>query len=294
MAFKLRVEFTGPNLFVLHTANGDTKEVTVLMPDGRRFTHPTPKHLDGTPAEHHVGFVRVDLADMSLPYPKGKEGKPSYELVHRFVRQELTFGDGLAPEPMTNLNELDLDIVAPKAKRFALEPLDGVLENDVPPGPVLMRTTLRGGTFLPNRKTQWELPPHMNPGGGPYKERFVSTVTWQRDIAGDRLPISVTGFGQTTPEAVFQLGPFQENEIVTLAVGNLCAHNPLDWADLLPPEVPKEDEDFKWVYYLLRTRGKPTLDIPAEGLPTPVLAEVIENETGDEACMGAKMTLTTT
>lgn len=309
MAFKLRVEFSGPNLFLLHTAaDGNTSEVTVLMPDARRITHPDPKHLDDERAVHHVGIVRLDLADvervdMEPRFPRGEEGEPSYELVHRFRMQELTFGDGLEPEPMTELEELalpDLDVIAPGSSIFGVEPREGVLGDD-PPKVLLMRTTLRGGTFLTKPKTEWELLPHMNPGGQPYRDHFVSTVAWQRDILDDHLDIAITSFDQAgtapdqrEPDTTIRLGPFPPDEVVTLAVGNLCADNPLDWNDLPPRPVPDRDEDFKWVYYLVHTRGKPTLDIPPGKLPFPRLVEVLDPETGDEACMGAKMTIPAT
>lgn len=298
MAFDLHVQFSGPCLFVLHTnPSGATEEVTVLMPDGRRLSHPDPKHPDNKPAVHHVGFVRLDLADMWAAFPKAaEEAQPRYELVHRFSGQVLKFGDGLEPEPIAGLSKLlfpDFDQIAPRGKAFELDLHDGLL-GDTPPSQLLMRTVLRGGSFESTPKTVWKFSPALNPGGGEYKGEFASTVTWKRRIDQDHLTVAVTGFGEKDPEAEFHLGPFPEGEVVTLVVGNLCGHNPLEWDDLLPPPLPPKDDDFKWLYHLLRTKGKPTLEFPQGELPAPILVpQGGDDETGDEACMGGKITVST-
>jgi hypothetical protein len=286
--FHLHVEFSGPCLFVLEPeAGGDIKQATVLMPDGRRSKHPDPKHLDGRRAEHHVGFVRLDLADMDLPFPTGgKEAQPKYELVHRFDGQVLSFGDGLALESMdvSKLHLPNFNKIAPGT----LEPFPNLLGEN-PADQLLMRMELRGGVFHSEPKRVWEFSTVLNPGGEPYEDEFASTVIWKRKIENDHLTVTVSDF-RGNREAEFPLGKFAEGEIVTLAVGNLCSINPLDWDDLPPHPVTAIDDDFKWLYQLLRTKGKPTLELPKDvELPTPKLKND-GGETGDEACMGGFIT----
>ncbi|MBW3629546.1 MAG: hypothetical protein KY464_09630, partial [Gemmatimonadetes bacterium] len=63
MSFELRVKFSGLCLFLVHS---DTKRVAVVMPDCRRNgPNPPDQHLDGEPAEPHVGYLRFDLANLS-------------------------------------------------------------------------------------------------------------------------------------------------------------------------------------------------------------------------------------
>ncbi len=87
------------------------------------------------------------------------------------------------------------------------------------------------------------------------------------------------------------MGPFTTNSIVTMKVGNLCAFNPLDWDDLPVQKVPTTDMDFKWVYQLLRTRGMGSVIPTNTKLPAPDLLPVSGPETGEEACMGGKITI---
>lgn len=297
MAFNLHVTFSGPCLYVLDTdGEGVTRQVGVLIPDCRLpSSGPPPKHLDSSPAEPHVGYVRLDMAHINRAIPSGAQpDEPRYELVHRFTRQVLTF-EGLSPEPMNlaGLKYPDFDQFA-RTPNF-LDPKDGLFAAppDQPPAELLMRTILRGGDFVPDPDPTsfWEFTTVLRPGGPPYVGEFASSVTWKRQVGGTTLTLKVTNFGMTLPEAQFTLGPFAENETVALVVRNLCSVNPLDWGALPIRRVTAIDEDFKWLYRLLRTRGATTVDLPMNArLPAPVLVRTSGTETGEEACMGGKIT----
>jgi hypothetical protein len=297
MAFELRVEFSGPCLFALHTDTSVdppvTKEVTVLMPDARKGGNNNGKHPDGEDAEPHVGFVRLDLADVEpRPAVGGRNPQPKYEVVHRFTGQILGFREEPKPEPIMDLDKLDVpdfDKIAPRDKEFAVEPLDGIFEN-TPPLKLLMRMSLRGGSFESKpTPIAWRFSTALNYGGEPHEGRFATTVTWKRLIEDTHLVMTITDFNKQDPEAEFCLGPFKNGEAVTIMVGNAC-HNPLAWETLKKPPVPKIDSDFKWLYQLLRTRRKPDLRFP-KGLELPAPVRVASFRTSEEACMGGKITV---
>lgn len=289
--FHLHIEFSGPCLFVLdQDDSGITQQVGVLIPDCRGVTHKDPKHQDGDPAELHVGYIRLDMGDLeSNPrFPHGTaEDQPKYELVHRFTGQELDFVPALAKAPV-DVSRLHLPSVNEFAPRLELKTGPFGIN---PPGPLVTRMILRGGAFFSDPQSFWMLSPVLHPDGKCYVVECASTVTWRCPIDGDRLTIKVTDFDKVPmdkPEALFNLGPFTDGEIVTLSVGNICATNPLDWSDLPTRKVTAIDEDFKWIYRLLCTIGSPTVDLPPGAkLPAPVLVATVPDETGDEACMGA-------
>jgi hypothetical protein len=290
MAFNLHIEFAGPCLYVLDTDSaGITQQVGVLIPDCRGKTHgDRPKHQDRDLAELHVGYVRLDLADVIPNLPPGRiEDQPRYELVHRFTGQVVDFAPALATEPVdvSNLHLPSFDQIAPR-----LEPKAGFF-GPAAPSSLLMRMILRGGRFESQPDSVWMFSNVLNPDGKPYVVRCASTVTWKRKITGERITVSIRDFDKKDPEAEFNLGPFPEGYIVTLSVANLCAVNPLEWADLASRGGTDIDRDFKWLYRLLRTTGSSTVQLPAGAkLPAPVLVSVSPDETSEEACMGAKIT----
>ncbi|HEX8320418.1 hypothetical protein [Longimicrobium sp.] len=310
MAFELRVEFAGPCLFVVHTDStvtpAVTQEVTVLMPDARASKHPSPpKHLDEDDAQPHIGFLRLDLAQLDRRFPRrtGKDD-PKYELVHRFDRQVVEFA-GVEAEPIHDLPELaypDFARIAPKGQKFAVELLDNVLEAAPPPA-LLMRAKLRGGRFESSPRRKWVIPPILNTNGNEYQGDFGSDICWIRHIDEDCLTIRITDFDGSNIEAEFDLGPFAAGEEVTVVMGNLCCDNPLGWNNIARPDVPDVDDDFKWLYRLLRTKGKSTLEFPGKKLPAPIAVkrqaasdqtsrstEKLPILTSEEACMGGKIT----
>ncbi len=67
------------------------------MPDAREKPNiTTMRHVDGTVAVPHAGYLRFDLGDFrgpSIPGANGNNG-PRYEIVHRFGREALDLGLG--------------------------------------------------------------------------------------------------------------------------------------------------------------------------------------------------------
>jgi hypothetical protein len=339
MSFTLEVDFSGLCMYVV---NPDTGKVTVLMPDCRMRTHTADVfHADGQRAVHHVGYVRINLADLGVPLTltppavtSDAAGEPRYELVHRFDRQVLHFVEAAAPAPLagsgttaaapvvdteattpdpvvhTDVTTTDPMVHAaaaatpvvhtgmsiPDFGKFApgLVPIDGLFTND-PPDILLMRSELDGGTLdgrsLTNDPPTWVFSQFLNPGGEPYGGEFASYLTWRRPCEGNTLTLRITDFAGA-PEAEFTLGPVPEGGTLHLDVANLCSNNPLEWSDLKTRKVLGNDEDFKWLYRLLKPAAGGTfadilLNTP---LPHPARVPGLAGETGDDDCMGATMT----
>lgn len=283
MAFDLRVEFSGPTLFILDTdAGGDTREATVLMPDARRSRHPDPKHLDGKDATNHVGYIRLNLGDLNASYPRGKErDQPRYELVHRFDGQMLEFVD--IPAGPMDAKHLHFPRFGKFTRDLEIKPR---LLGANPSDELLMRTTLRGGTFTSTPKRFWAFSTVLNPGERPYVDEFAASVAWTRRIEATHFTIRVTDF-RGNVEASFPFEAVPEGATVKIEIGNMCAVNPLDWGDLPTHIVDDMDGDFKWLYGLLRSKGMSGVKLPTGGeLPAPRLLRQGGPETGEEACMG--------
>lgn len=289
MAFNLQVDFSGPCLYVLHPT--DKTQVAILIPDGRKRTPGNDYHLDDELAEAHVGFIRVNLADLrttGLILPQGStEEEPAYELIHRFEGEVLEF-EGVEPAVLTSVT-----LAVPDFAKFAptLELLPDLF-GETPPPALLMRCILKGGSIESSPRLQkWKFSRLLAGNLPEYKDGFAPFVTWKRTITDDRLSIRLSSFDGTR-ETRFVLGPFQDGETVTVEVANLCAHNPLEWKDLPPRMVSETDEDFKWLYRLLEPAGSTYPDVlKGAPLPAPRLGRGSKRiVTGDEDCMGAQIT----
>lgn len=293
MSFTLEVDFSGLCLYVV---DPDTGQVAVLMPDCRKRTHgASPFHADEDRAKLHVGYVRINLADLGVPLtPPASTSDPAeeprYELVHRFDRQRLQFVGEAAPEAVTRTG---MDI--PDFGRFApgVELIDGLF-SDSPPDILLMRSVLNGGTLeartLADTPPAWTFSRLLNPDGEPYGGTFASFATWKREFQGNTLKLRITDFAGN-PEAEFTLGPVPEGGTLHLDVANLCEENPLEWSDLKTRKVLGDDKDFKWLYRLLKPRTGTFKDIVSPADPFPIPARpAVAGETGDDDCMGGTMT----
>jgi hypothetical protein len=307
MPFTLRVEFSGPCLYVVDTPEVEdgkkfAARLGVVIPDCRLPSdRKKPNHKDEEPAEPHVGYLRMDMADLNPGFPPSEDGS-TYELVHRFTGQVLKFietpaeersesggapaeeGEGQAGGQtgsaasnrieITGLNVPDFDQFAPGL----------ALEDDLwkPNAKILARMVLEGGTIDSDTGLEWEFTRELNPQGGEYQGNFPSYLTWTRPFTGTGLSVQITNLAGE-PEVTIPL-TIEDGAIVEMKVANLCAHNPLEWGELDSPKTPRVDEDFKWLYQLFK-------DVPKGiHLPAPRLVKAAGDETGDNGCMGGTKT----
>jgi hypothetical protein len=280
MAFTLRVEFAGLCLYVMHP---DGQHVAVLMPDCRKSTNPNLVHLDGTDAEPHVGYVRLDMERLGLAIATPPGLEPRYELVHRFDRQVLKFDGAITASPINtgNLHYPSFDYMG-----FALD-LVGNLFTATPPAVLLARMVLDGGDLVgtPIPNDWWEFPQVGNPSGPTYTSQFASNATWTRAMDGNTLTVRITDFADQE-EAAFPMANIPEGSTVSIKVANLCCHNPLEWRDLTSRLVKGPDVDFKWLYKLLTPRGTSYPDLlNGTELPHPRLVAGPGGETGSDDCI---------
>jgi hypothetical protein len=286
--FELRIEISGLCLWV-RTAGGQS--VTVVMPDGGLASSKTA-HADGDPAVPHVGYLRFNLANLGVSVPLGDSQRgPTYEVVHRFHGEELTFEIGGVSLPFDGR-----DLALPDFNEFApvLEPMPGLFDKK-PGGIVLMQTVLDGGRVEPMLDSgEWLLSGRLRDDGTPREGQFGGAMIWRRQVSGTGMVVRLTPFGGGTPIA-FPLVPVDlpGGPAVDLKIANLCADNPLEWPELAVRRVAVEDRDFKWLYRLLQRRdgADPHRYLPSVlTVPTP-----INNELGVEGarydCFGGQITI---
>lgn len=224
MAFNLEVQFTGLCLHVRHRGPATRPEVAVLLPDGR-FRGKGMRHFDNSPAAPHIGYLRMDLANLD-PRPRGlptgeRESTgpggesttvtdgPHFELVYRFGNmidlrgggQTLDFGLPPADEPIEVETKLaSLDDVAPgfpvRADLFTASAGARMPTNSngrIVRSPLLLRTVLRGGTLAPSILEQgtdeWSIDP-LPPNG--VTDARQKGDTWARPPVAGQFPGGVT------------------------------------------------------------------------------------------------------
>jgi hypothetical protein len=304
MSFTLHVEFSGPLLYVADTPEtiGEKQlaaSLGVVMPDCRLpETEERPMHLDGEEADPHAGYLRMDLGDVDPRFPRGEEQNPVYELVHRFSGQVLRFveipaeendeedpaeDDEQQEEEGADVDER-IDITGMSVPEFERVAPELVLKDNLfaEDAEILMRTVLEGGIVTAGPLTEWKFEEKITAGGEQYQARFASFVTWTRDYAGSGLTVEITSLtGETQVSIPLTIHDGAE---VHMKVANLCATNPLEWPELDVPKTPDVDADFKWLYRLFDNVPE---EIPA--LPVPRLVNAAEGETGDNGCMGTRV-----
>src|SRR5262245_2619892 len=243
MTFTLQVEFSGLCGYLRHP---DDRQVGIVQPDGR-LLRGTVIAADHDPLVPHAGYIRYNLADTgaSVPGKRTSDESPSFEVIHRFEREEVDFG--LDDQPMGQVNTSN-----PRVERFAptVKPVPGLFSNN-PPADLLMPCVLRGGsiTSAPTLD-EWRFSTLLNQGGQPYEDRFAGFTTWTRVVDADHLTITLKAF-DGTPRTTITLTPRDPERIIKLKIANLCADNPLEWSEMfLRPFNAKFDVDFKWFYQL--------------------------------------------
>lgn len=285
MSFQLEVQFAGLAVYVVDGVNG---RVGVLMPDARR---PVAPHLDETPAEPHVGYIRFNLADFDNRYPPGTDNpyrkSPEYELIHRLNKQLVHFEGTFASEP-TVFTPLDVPDISEFAPTLELIPK---VFTRTPPMELLMRTTLSGGSLVADatEEDQWKVPRRFIEQAQPYVRQFASSVRWTRIVDSPDLVVRITDLAGTATQAEFTLRPPVTGSKVIIKMANLCAHNPLEWSELRVRKVTGRDLDFKWLYRLLHIPGKTYKEVLRDD-ELPVPEYVGELSSGSDDCMPAKIT----
>ena len=286
MAFTLEVQFTG---LCLHVKHPTRPAVAVLMPDGR-LNGPAPgQQRDDTPNVPHVGYLRVDLANVpladgaaTLPRghregPDGTDDGPFFEVVYRLARQQLDFG--LPPVAAGAPGGQDTPDVAPLGT--ALRLLPDLFKPKVEPDTFLLfRTVLHGGAFAVspdvNQNEKWMLDGRFNEGDtAPIVRNFPGAITWTREVDDqDDLDLTISNFDDTAPVRL-RLQPVDGpdgNRVIRLKIANLCSDNPLEWEDFQLHGVTGEDSDFKWLYWLFEPASGTWSDLLGEFvLPAPRL-----------------------
>jgi hypothetical protein len=276
MGFELNVEFVGLCLYVHDPESG---RVAVLMPDARKRTA-DPVHVDGSEGAPHVGDLRFNLADLDPAFPPGSPGEPSFECVHLFDFQELSFGPGAPVRFALNVPEFEKIAPHPDSPERALLELRPGMFSAQPPRDLLMRTRLTGGTLegLPNEF--WRFDATLAPE--PFETQFANFVTWTLPVEGDHLTVELRSFAGEVQTSL-TLRP-ADGARVSLKVANLCDKNPLEWEDLGLRRVDGDDLDFKWIYRLLQPVAG-TLAELLNGRDLPIPKPSVTRGQGVEDCL---------
>jgi hypothetical protein len=253
MAFRLEVEFTGLCLYVRRPEVEGKKKLTVLMPDCRR-SYSDSVHDDGSLAEPHVGYLRVDLANLVDKFPTADEmNEPRGEVIYRFDRQELDLG--IADDSNMTFEPLGL----PSFNTILKTPPRAELFDAVPPDDLLFRTVLCGGEIRGKRGNgHWafrDVKIEVNgKNGKTHAGQFSEVITWTRtEIPGESLTLKISAFSGAKDPVPITL--HARNNIIRLKIANLCSTNPLEWDGLIMHVVRDTDNDFKWLYRLFPKNG---------------------------------------
>jgi hypothetical protein len=270
--FELRIEFSGVCLFVKDPGR---KKVGLLIPDARYRGKDRPlRHADDTPAVPHAGYLRFDLANVVSPGrvpTRDPSETPAYEIVHQFAREELRL---VVPPTQENVDTTHLAL--PDFDEFApvKELVPGLFEPKPAPE-LLARTVLYGGTLTSVLETgiQWWMSGELHPQRKAHVHVYGGEVHWRRIVSngtGVMLRLaSLDGNGATE----IQLRPTTadgDTPAISLKIANLCATNALEWGTFEPYGVNAADQDFKWLYKLLRLKkGEDPAKYPPSALPHP-------------------------
>lgn len=267
MPFLFKIELTGLCLFVKQPGGGT--RLGVALPDGRRRTGGSMKHPDGARAIPHVGYLRLNAANLGAGVPAGDlMGTPPFEVVYRFDREELDIG---VPEDGTGITGR-MDI--PDFDEFA--PVKEVRPNlftDRRPQGLLMRCVLPGGTVTTKTEPgDWRVSGELHPGGQDVVGAYSGLVTWERMMRGAGVTLTIGKFDGSGSIAIPLVPTALPNGqlAVIMKVANLCGMNPMEWDELEIREVREPDVDFKWLYQLLQLKpGEDPVRYPPSLLPHP-------------------------
>jgi hypothetical protein len=291
--FELRVTFTGLCLFLIQE---DRTKVAVLQPDCRKGGAIDPDHPGGGKGKYHIGYIRFELVNLVEDYPVGtqKEG-PAYEVVHRFMHEDLSWGLAVDDTPMTIATGLPaFERIAPDSSKpgnSLLEPISNRWDNDAP---LVMRTVLSGGTLSGSGKTNFYFPKVFDYAMPAYTGSFADEVTWTRTVKAAGLDLCIRPFGAAIGTRI-PLKPIQDGpqKIISIKVANLCSENPLEWNRFKDPPQPKKDKDFRWLYRLLRPVSGNPMESLLHGMRLPVPTKDKTVSSGVENCIGGTISVKT-
>lgn len=295
--FNLQVTFTGLNLFLVHA---DQRQVAVLQPDARKSNK--TKHPDGTKGIPHVGYVSFDLAQLDLP--QGAQPFVGGEAVYQFRGQEI-LDFGVPPSGPTDRMTGQAEL--PQIERIAnesdgsggfvslLEPAPRLFSTNSatpPPKSLLMRARLDCGNLSANPMEHWRFSRlFRRDRDDEYEQPFKSDVTWTRKVVttASGLVMKIAKF-DGTDERQIPLKPGPGN-VLKVKVANLCGVNPLEWEELEDRRVTADDEDFKWIYHLLRVTRNRKYEKILLDCPLPVPQKPKNGNAGVEDCFGASLSV---
>lgn len=292
-SFRLAIEMTGICLYVWEPDSG---ELTVFMPDARRTEDPFARHPDGTAAVPHAAYLRFDLKNLDTGVEHGGQAgsgeSPSYEVVHRFQRENLVLN---IPDDGGVNGSLGL----PDFRAFApvLQPKPA-LYDPVPPAGVVMRMRLTGGEIFTrenafranSERIHWKIDGDLHPEKKQTAGPFEGEVVWQRMLTGKGIELALSQFGKNRAVTIPLIARDANGEIpeIRLKLANLCG-NPLEWDELASPPQPVIDVDFKWLYRLMELRSEFLGQYPNHLCPVPEPILVPNGNEGDlQDCFGAQ------
>jgi hypothetical protein len=276
MSFELQVTLTGLNLILVHI---DGQRAAVLQPDCRDGVKTA--HEDGSIGVPHIGYLSFNTAYLE---PRTSGDVLAGEFVYRFEKETLDFGLGNTG-PIT----VPDDFPFPDFGKFApkLELLPDLLPPK-PQTPLLMYAILESGIFVDTMgDTTRAIPQVFDLPPNKYERNFPNAITWTRKVAEEVLAITLRGFtaeSNAEPKAKITLKPI--DGIIQVTIANVCSENPLAWADYGDAGKAKDDEDFKWLYRLLR-HPDGTFREKLYGSPFPIPRLVHDTSSGVENCIGA-------
>lgn len=271
MTFQLKLRFVGLCLFVVHPTK---RRIAVVLPDGR-LKAPNQRHLDGSLAEPHVGYISVD----STHVPGGSALKGQF--VRRIDREDLRLSAGpvdngpyhqMIVPSFDDLTDLKL-----RPEVFSTE------------SPALMRTFLYGGQLSgASGSTTWAIENPFGKAGHFCEATYDLSNSWETTVSEDTVSLLFIPFDGRTPSTL-TLVPAGK-ACVEVTVANLCCSNPLGWEELGgAPAVDDTDDDFRWYYDLLVPhQGTYAQLLNGGSLPVPKIQGVDRGQ--PPGCTRAKIT----
>jgi hypothetical protein len=264
MPFTLHVVFTGLCAFAPNRARN---RMWVVLPDGRSKIHFPRISADGVKLRRHFGYVQFKAYQLASLDPDKPQPPQDMDAIWLLNRQRLTFNctpaEASTPFSYTGLpNAANLEEMVPGYGN-----IDPSVVNDVPPPIVLSQVVLDRGVLLPpdpQKCSERILPPVLHREA--IRKSLCSEIVWE--VQGlSQVDIVATPFDGSGTYGRWSLAG-SDGGIVTITVANLCDENLLRF-ETTYDELP-DDEDFRWIYTLLKADDQTQLLRSLNGLHYPV------------------------